>query len=561
MRLVNRGENQGVTAEAATRVGCTRGITLELRRYLTLLRKWGWLILLLTVLAGAGSYLYSQNIPPTYRTETVLLVGQEQQSINPTFNDVYVNNNLAQAYSLLASQPSVLQKAAEAINWEGTWQSLYFSVSATAPQGGQTIRIAATAGTPERAQAIANEVARQVILQSPVSQQQQAADSQRAFITEQQTLLQTQIVNTQRQLTRLSQEAALETEQSKLDDLNERIAGLQTKVDNWQRTYLSMGTLLNQAAGKYVTVIAPAALPGSPISPNIPQNVLFAAIAGLVLSLGVVLLLEYLDDTIKTSEDVERVLNNTMLGSVARIHPIRKAEDALITIKHPRSPISEDYRVLRTNLRYSGIQNPGGALLVTSANPGEGKTTTAANLAVAMAQAGKRVVLVDADLRRPSMHRLFNLSNDKGLSALFLEDAPLLEDLLLPTSVPGLFVLPAGGPPPNPAEMLDSKRMNNLLSQLREQSDMVVLDSPPLLVVTDASILASRCSGALLVVDSGHTRTEAGRKVVEALSRSQVKVVGVVLNRVSSRRGGYYNSYYYYSSSKKKQTPNVAVKS
>lgn len=184
----------------------------------------------------------------------------------------------------------------------------------------------------------------------------------------------------------------------------------------------------------------------------------------------------------------------TTLGSIARIQPIRKPEDALITISHPRSPTAEDYRVLRMNLRYAGIENPGGALLVTSANPSEGKTTTAANLAVAIAQSGKRVVLVDADLRRPSIHRLFNLATERGLSSLFIEDSLSLENVLQPTTVPGLTILAAGEPPPNPAEMLESKRMTNILRALREQADMVILDSPPLLVVADANILASRCS-------------------------------------------------------------------
>lgn len=527
---------------------------MELRRYLSLLKKWGWLILLITGLAAAGSYFYSQTLSPTYRSETVLLVGQEQQNTNPTYNDIYVSNNLAQAYSLLISQPSVLEAAAKEIKWEGPWQSLYFAVSATAPANGQTIRISGTASSPERAQAIANEVARQVILQSPISQQQLASDAQRNFITDQQAMLQSQIVTSQKLLANLNQQAALESDQLKLDDLNTRITALQTKIDNWQRTYLSMGTLLNTASGKYVTVISPAPLPSSPISPNIPQNVLLAAAAGLLLGLGAVLLLEYLDDTIKNSDDVQRILDLNTLGSIARISPVRHPEDALITLKHSRSPIAEDYRILRTNLRYAAIDNPGGALLVTSANPSEGKTTTAANLAIAMAQAGKRIVLVDADLRRPSVHRLFNLPGKRGLSDLFLEDAPLLEEALQATEVPGLSVLVAGEQPPNPAEMLESRRMTNLFNSLREMADIVVVDSPPLLAVADANILASRCSGAILVIDSGRTRTEAARRVVESLRHSQVKILGIVLNRMTSRRGGYYNSYYYSYSSPKADT-------
>ncbi len=508
-------------------------------------------MLLIVGLAAAGSYFYSQTIPPTFRAQAILLVGQEQNNSNPTYADLYVSSNLPQAFALLATQPSVLEAAANEINWQGPWQSLFFNISSTAPQGSQTIQITATARTPERAQAIANEIARQVILQSPISKQQQDAEKQRSFISEQQTLLQSQIVAGQKTLADLSQQAALETVQEKLDTLNNRITALQTKIENSQRTYLQMGSLLNSSSGKFLTLIAPAQIPSAPISPNILQNVLLAAAAGLVLAGGVVLLLEYLDDTIKSSEDVERILKHTTLGSIARISPVRKPGDALITLHHPRSPTAEDYRVLRTNLRYSGIENPGGALLVTSANPGEGKTTTAANLAVALAQSGKRVILVDADLRRPGLHPLFGLDNHVGLSTLFLEEAPSLDAAMQKTTVPGLRVLASGEPPPNPAELLDSKRMNEILLELRSEADMVVVDSPPLLVVADANILASRCSGAVLVVDSGRTRTESARKVMENLTRSRVKILGIVLNRMTNRRSGYYNNYYYYSSAPK----------
>jgi non-specific protein-tyrosine kinase len=521
-------------------------------------------MLLIVGLAAAGSFLYSRTIPPTYRSTAILLVGQEQASANPTVTDIYVSNNLAQAYALLVNQPSVLQAAAQELNWEGSWESLYFVVSASAPQGGQTINVTATSNSPQRAQEIANVLANQVIAKSPISRQQQAADTQREFITTQQALLQAQIVATQKQLAELTQQAALETDQEKLDALNARTAALQSKIESAQRTYIQMGALLAQATGRYITLIAPAPLPGAPVSPNILQNVLLAAAAGLVLAVGVVLLLEYLDDTIKNVEDVQREMGTSVMSSIARIHSVRKPGDALITLKHPRSPIAEEYRSLRTNLRYAGIENPGGTLLITSPNPGEGKTTTAANLAIAMAQAGKRIVLVDADMRRPGVHRIFDLENERGLTSLFLDEPVLLEDVLQTTTIQGLKILTSGEPPPNPAEMLESRRMTEILQMLRQQFDMVVVDSPPALVVADASILASRCSGALLVVDSGRTRTESARKVVETLKRSQVQVLGVVLNRLGGRGRGYYYNYSYkayYSAPKpkdKSRTPAPA---
>jgi capsular exopolysaccharide synthesis family protein len=304
----------------------------------------------------------------------------------------------------------------------------------------------------------------------------------------------------------------------------------------------------------FVTILAPALEPAMPVSPNIPQNVLFAAIAGAVLAGGVAFLLEYLDDTIKDTDDVQRVLGISTLGAITRIAGIRDANDHLITLKHPRSPISEAYRVLRTNLRFSGIENPTGALVVTSAGPGEGKTTTAANLAVTMAQAGRRVVLVDGDLRRPMIHKFFGLSNDVGLCSLFLGDATSLESIIRPTQIETLRVITSGPLPPNPSEVLDSNLMKQTLEELRAQSDMVILDSPPVLAVADANILSSRASGTLLVIDSGKERSEVTRRAYQALKQTNTKVLGVVLNRLSSRKSSGYSSYYSYSS--KNQTAN-----
>jgi non-specific protein-tyrosine kinase len=532
---------------------------VELRRYFALARKWGWLVIILVGLAAAGSYLYSRATPPTFRATAILLVGQEQSNANPTANDIVVSNNLAQAYALLVNQPSVLQAVAQEISWEDSWESLYFVVSANVPQAGQTISVSATANSPERAQQLANTVANQVIAQSPISREQQAADTRREFVTTQQELLQAQIVAGQKQLTDLTQQAALETDPEKLEALNARAAALQTKIESAQRTYIQMSGLLAQSAGRYITLIAPAPLPTAPVSPNILQNVLLAAAAGLALAVGVVLLLEYLDDTIKTAQDAQREMGLAVLGGVARIHSVHKPADTLIALKQPRSPIAEEYRTLRTNLRYAGIENSGSALLITSANPGEGKTTTAANLAIAMAQAGKRVVLLDADLRRPSIHRIFALDGANGLTLLFLDEPPPLENVLRRTTVDGLEILTSGEPPSNPAEMLDSRRMTEILQTLRQRFDVVIVDSPPALVVADASILASRCSGALLIVDSGRTRSESARQVVTVLNRSQVKLLGVMLNRFDGHDRGYYYKYnYYYSASKKAKTGSVA---
>jgi tyrosine-protein kinase len=528
---------------------------MELRQYLTLFRKWAWLIILVTVIAAGSAYYYSRRIPPTYRAETTVLVGQLQQNPSTNPNDLYAASNLAQAYTLLVTQPPILEATAQAVHWPESWQTLYFHVLATSPSS-QLLKISVTADDPSQAKTIADELAHQLILQSPVSQQQKQAEEQRQFISSQQAVLKSQIENGQKNLTDLSDRAALETDANKLLDLNSRITALQSKVDTWQKNYVDLANLLSAGPNDFLTVLASAQEPTAPFSPNIPQNVLFASLAGLVLAVGTVLLLEYLDDRIKNADDAQRVLKLGTLGVISRIAGIRTPTDHLVTVKHPRSPVAEAYRVLRTNLRFSGIENPSGALLVTSAGPGEGKTTTAGNLAVAMAQAGRKVVLVDTDLRRPFVHNLFGLSNDLGLSSLFLDNTATIDGVMQATSVDGLRVITSGQLPPNPAEILDSKRMVEVIEALRARSDMVIFDSPPVLAVADASILGSRCSGAILVIDSGRSRTEAVRRGADTLRQTNVKLLGVVLNKLGSGRSLGYSHYYYYYSQDRKSKQN-----
>ncbi|MBI4787226.1 MAG: polysaccharide biosynthesis tyrosine autokinase [Chloroflexi bacterium] len=524
---------------------------MELRQYLALFRKWAWLFILTTAIAAGSSYFYSQTIKPTFKAETSVMVGRVMDNPNPSVADVYTSSNLAQTYALLVTQPPVLQAAAEALNWTEPWQTLYFRVTVTTV-GNQLLKIAATDTDPQMAKAIADQVAQQMIEHSPIAAQQKQAEEQRAFVSGQLAQLKLQIETSQKSLTALNNQAALENDPAKLTDLNNRAAALQNKISDLQKNYASLSGLMYTGSNLFLTILAPAQLPASPVSPNIPQNVLFAALAGAVLAGGAILLLEYLDDTIKTGDDVQNVLKLPSLGAITRISGIRQPPDHLITLKHPRSPIAEAYRVFRTNLRFSGIENPSGALLVTSAGPGEGKTTTASNLAVILAQAGRRVILMDADLRRPNVHRFFGLSNNLGLSSLFLGDAPTLDGVIQQTTVPGLRVITSGPLPPNPAEVLDSKQMNEILTNLRAQSDLLILDSPPALAVADASILGSRCSGVVLVIDSGHTRTDVAQRTLETLQQTGAKVFGAVLNKLGTRRAsGYYYHYYYYSSKDK----------
>ena len=224
----------------------------------------------------------------------------------------------------------------------------------------------------------------------------------------------------------------------------------------------------------------------------------------------------------------------------------------LIVHEQPKSPIAEVYRTLRTNIQYAKVDGELKVLLFTSAGPGEGKSTVAANTAVALAQAGHRVILVDCDLRKPVQHHVFSL-NKKGLTNCLVGESPAAE-LLQDTEAPNLRVLTSGPIPPNPAELLGSSRMGQALDALKEIADYIVIDCPPVIAVTDASVLSRRADGVILVLDANQVRPEMAQKAKELLENAQANILGTILNRAEiESEHSYYYYYYGHGDEKKKE--------
>lgn len=224
-----------------------------------------------------------------------------------------------------------------------------------------------------------------------------------------------------------------------------------------------------------------------------------------------------------------------------------KNKRQLITLSNPRSPISESYRSLRTNIDYSAIDEKIQVIMVSSAGPGEGKTTTITNLAITYAQSERKVVLIDADLRKPTAHHNFSISNRWGLSSVLSQQCTL-EECIQMSNVPGLDVITSGTIPPNPAEMLGSNRMTAVIQQLRGMYDIILIDTPPLLAVTDAQIVATKSDGAIMVVDQGRVKRDIAKKAIQNLQTVNARILGVVLNNV--KRKANEESYYYYYGAK-----------
>jgi succinoglycan biosynthesis transport protein ExoP len=515
---------------------------MELRQYASVIWKWLWLILLSTAVAATFSWLAVKDQPPIYQTSTTLMIGQTIEMANPNTSDFYTSQQLAQTYSDLIKREPILSKTAAALGFPDQWRSLQAQVSVELVPGTQLMEIKVTDTDPQRAKLIADELATQLVATVAGYRPQ---DSNREFIQTQAASLPPKIEAAQAEIQKLEIDMSSAFSARQIQDIQNRINTLEGQINDWQATFAQYQLLLGNSGVNVLTVIEQASLPTAPIGPNWTMQVLLAAAIGLILAVGAAFLIEYLDDTLKSPDEVARTTGLTTLGAITRISGDNPAEK-LITVRHPKSPISEAYRAMRTNLQFSSLDHPLKSLVVTSPNPVEGKSTTLANLGVVMAQAGKSVVLVDSDLRRPMLHKIFQVPNKEGLTDVLLMDEPQVDGHLQETGVENLRVLTSGPLPPNPSEMLGSQKMHRLIERLVAEADVVVFDTPPSLPVTDATVLATQADGVLIVADAGKTRRAAARQAVDNLQQVGANVLGTALNRLSPRRSGHYYYYYYY---------------
>ncbi|MCW3054904.1 MAG: hypothetical protein JWN14_4074 [Chthonomonadales bacterium] len=301
--------------------------------------------------------------------------------------------------------------------------------------------------------------------------------------------------------------------------------------------------LRQKATHDPVLVIAPAS-PAVQVAPKKLNNLVYASLVGLMLGLCFALLQEFLDDRINSPEDARRIVGTPALGYVPMIE---NEEARLLSGSRSGGSVLESYRVLRSNVRFAAVDTPIHSLLITSTVPGEGKSVTAYNLAVAMALDGRNVILVDTDLRRPTMHEKAKVAQQPGLTNVLVGHTSL-EDAIKETNIPGLRVLPAGPLPPNPAELLNSQAMKQLHKALKDQADIVIFDSPPCLATADAQVMAAETDGVLYVVQFGEAKKSAVRHAVEMLRQARTRILGVVFNKIdlTAKRDAYYYGYYGY---------------
>jgi non-specific protein-tyrosine kinase len=508
---------------------------IDLQEYIAPLRKWWWLLVAATLLAALSALAYLLTQPDTYESRSTLMIGSGVQALNPDNNQLYTAQKLAETYADIAKRGNIQQATMDALGFD--WLPQY---SVSVVPNTQILEIVVIDSEPTRAQLVAAELVNQLILLSPVSKQ---TSERSRFVSEQLQKLENSIRITEDKIAQQEQLLTKLLSAREIAAARDELNALSQKLASMQGTYTALLNNTQRGAVNSISVLEPASLPMSPIDSKLPLNVVVAALLGCVLAAGAAYVIEYLDNTVKSSEQIKRDLALNTLGAIPNIPFKSEAENRLVMLNSQSSAASEAFRILRTNLQFSSIDRPLHKVLITSPSPSEGKSFTSANLSVALARTGKRVILVDTDLHRPSQHRLFHQINHSGLTNALLGDHGSLDALLRPTPVEGLRLLTTGPLPPNPSELLSTQRMRDILAELSEMADIVLLDSPPVTVVADTASLSTDVDGVIMVLNVRSTTRDSAKRAVAALQQVKARLLGVLLNGVSNTNTGYHYHY------------------
>ncbi len=517
----------------------------ELKKYATTLWHWAWLIILGTLLGAGIAYVSSRLTTPVYSASTTLLVNEAPSSGKTAdYTSILTSERLARTYSEMMTKQPVLEEALKDLNLDSYVQTkkLPARISVNLVRDTQLMVLQVESEDPQLAKNLADAIPVAFSRKNAAVQTERYSDS-KANLTKEIDSLKEQVAQKQTDINAIGKPSG-SVKEAELARLQTEVAQLRQSLTYLLQSYENIRLAEAQSTSNIVVVEAPV-VPISPVRPRTAQNTLLGVLVGLMLSVGVVFLIEYLDDRVRLPEQIDQMLKLPVVGLIARMGNgyADAGKSHLIAVREPRSPVVEAFRSLRTNIQFAGVDQPIRTLLVTSSGPSEGKSTIAANLAVVMAQAGLRVVLFDGDLRRPTVHKQFNQVNRSGLTDVLMRDPSQWSDITMVSGVPNLSLLLSGTLPPNPSEMLGSKRMRQLLDHLHQSNDVVIIDAPPLLPVTDALVMAPMTDGVILVIDYGGTRIGEARQGKTQLDQSGARLLGVVMNKIPTGRRGY--SYYY----------------
>ncbi len=511
---------------------------MEINAYLRPLIRWWRLIVVTTVLAVIASGVSTIFQPDVYISKTTLIVGTTILDPNPDSGQIFIAAQLANIYADMAKREPIQQATKDAlgIGWLPQYQSRVIPNT-------QMVEISVSDTNPQRAQIIANELARQLMLQSPAIGNTETG-SRQDFVQQQLSDLQSHIEDAQTKIEELQTSLVGLNSASQIANIEQEIREQTQRLATLQQNYASFLANSQQGALNILSVIEPANLPANSVGTNKISIILLAGLVGLSLGAGTSYLLEYLDRTIKTTSDVERIFNLPVIGYISELS--EKEISGTYVVQDPNSIFAENFRLLRSNIEFFQVSRPVKTILITSPGQANGKTTVATSLALSISQGEQEVVLVDADLRRPAVHQVLGIDKEPGLSDLMRNKADIDGVVRNWNENGNLKVITVGNIPSNITEVIGSKRIGSILGDLRERFEIVIVDAPPL-IISDSYNLASRVDGVILVMEPGQTTEEQARTIKEQLDRSNAHLLGIVFNKVSERSAHSYQDYQYRS--------------
>jgi capsular exopolysaccharide synthesis family protein len=505
----------------------------DLRAYIAVLRRRKWSIAVLTIAVGASALFVSFRETPIYASESRVLV----TPIGSASSASALGVPNIETESRLIDSAAVADRVVRNLDLKGGPGVLLGNLAVGVEVGTEILDITYSDPDPVRAQRISQGFATAYL--------QFRRHQARAQIRSQAGPIQAQIRLVRGHLAKLNMELATpglgasrrSTLSAQRDSLLARLGVLEQELES----------LVPPGQGQGGQIVQAAPLPTSPSSPNHVRNGILALVVGLALGVGVALLRERLDDGLRGQDDLEERLQAPVLAVVPRVRAWRKRETTrLVTLESPKDSATEAFRALRTNLLFAASRDGLKTLMVVSPSPGEGKTTVSSNLAVVLAQAGKNVILVSADLRKPRIHRFFDVSNEEGITQV-LDGERRLSEVMKTTGVEHLTLVPSGPLPGSPGELLQSEPMKRLLLQLREAADFVIVDTAPVLVVADALGLVPLVDGVVFVADASQTHRGAVEEARDQLLQVNARIIGAALNNFDPRKTAAYGNRYGYS--------------
>lgn len=540
----------------------------EILEYAQLFWRWAWLLVLAAMIAGLTMYFITDRQPRIYASTTRVLVNAGSNSLYDAYYSIYYSEDLAEAYSETMNTIAIVEKTSDRLGYP-----VKSGITVTKVDLKPLIEVRVTDTNPQVAADVANTLV-SVFAEKVMSDQSEKFTRMRSGIETEMANATNELNIINEKLARLFlkfseiEAAQKKAEETQIGDSNPISIPTKDPADIAEQSSLELARSQNQntlytlysnlqqiktaeiQSTNTINQLNPATPNPIPIKPQPIRSAVWAAFIGLMLSASVIFLVTFLQDEIQDPDEITRKWGIPVLGLIMGYN---SPQNAIISMSQPRSVVSEAFRSLRTGLQFSGIDNPVHTLLITSATPSEGKTSVVANLATVIAQSDQKTMVVDCDLRRPRIHKIFQVSNRVGLSDYFIKTKEQLEGIIKTTGDKKVCVITSGSLPPNPSELLSSEKMNEMINLLSNEFDIVILDTPPLLAVTDALVLAPRVDGVVLVIDPKKAKRTAVKHAIGQLQRVNANILGAVVNNVNTKSSHYYYSkdyYYDYQSGK-----------